>query len=305
MKNFLKMSLLAATSVFTLSGCYMTTIDSGEAGVEIISGSVEKNPVLEGFHFSLNPLADLEVMNTKNKSLIMNTKTQTLPDTLDIIYDAPVKIITSKNMTIPIDMAVNYKLSRLCAPSMRINYGVDYTWDTKAVITKVRDISRGTIGSATFEELNAKRELYSIKIKQELNKAFINMFGEGCVTVTMTSIQMIHLPQQLQHSIMEKQQAEQDVAKTKLQAEKRVAKTQGEADSRRIEAQGRADARIIEADAIAEANNKISESLTKEVLAYKQLENDKAAIDRWDGVKPKVMLAEGNNALLSISSSGE
>ena len=72
-------------AVLGLNSCYMNTVDSGEAGVEINAGQIVKEPITPGFHFSMNPLADLEIMNTKNKALIMNAKTAHLEDSAEII----------------------------------------------------------------------------------------------------------------------------------------------------------------------------------------------------------------------------
>ncbi len=106
---------------------------------------------------------------------------------------------------------------------------------------------------------------------------------------------------------MQKQQMNETVArkeleikKTQAEAKQRVAKERGEAEAKRVNAQGIADSRIIEATAISKANKMISESLDENVLAYKALENQKAEIDRWDGVKPKVMLSDSSTPLIQV-----
>jgi len=296
MKTILK-TVVVVAAVFALQGCYMSTIDSGESGVEVVNGKVEQEPLNEGFHFSLNPLTDLDVYNTKVKALIMNNKSMVNEDTPEIIYDSHLTILTKESMEVPLDMVLNYSLARPCAPKIRTKYGKDMIWDEKIVIPKVRSVARGVIGTATVYDLNEKRDVYSAKIKEDLNKQFSSIFGEGCVNVTTASIQAIYIPAQLKQSIMKKQQMNEEVARkileikrTEAEAKQRIAKEKGEAEAKRIDAQGKADARMIEADAIARANKMISESLDKNVLAYKALENTKAEIDKWNGVKPKVML---------------
>jgi len=290
-----------------MSGCYMTTIDSGEAGVEVVNGEVQDKPVTEGFHFSLNPLTDIDVYNTKVKALVMNNKTANKEDNSEIIYDTHLTILTKESMEVPIDMVLNYSLNRTCAPDVRKKYGVDGVWDEKIVIPKVRSISRGVIGTATVYDLNEKRDSYSAKIKEHLNKQFTGIFGDGCVNVTTASIQNIYIPAQLKKSIMAKQQMNEEVSRkeleikrTQAEAKQRIEKEKGEAEAKRIDAQGIADARIIEATAIATANKKIAESLTPEVLVYKKLENEKAQIDKWNGVKPRVMMTGETTPLIQI-----
>ena len=303
----LKLGLVAIVGVVMLPSCYMTTIDSGEAGVEVVNGEVQKDALHEGFHFSLNPLTDIDVYNTKVKALIMNNQTASKEDSHEIIYDTHLTILTRESMEVPIDMVLNYSLNRGCASDVRKRYGSDGVWDEKIVIPKVRSISRGVIGTATVYDLNEKRDSYSAKIKEHLNKQFAGIFGEGCVNVTTASIQNIYIPTQLKKSIMAKQQMNEEVSRKRLEiqrtvaeAEQRVAKEKGEAEAKRVNAQGIADSRIIEAKAIAEANNKINLSLTANVLKYKDLENKKAEIDKWNGVKPRVVLSRDSTPLISI-----
>ena len=311
MKN-LKMGLISMVAVLALQGCYFNTIDSGEAGVEVVNGKVQDTALTEGFHFSLNPLTDVDIYNTKVKALIMANSTSQQEDSHEIIYDTHLTILTKESMEVPLDMVLNYSLAKTCASDIRKHYGADGVWDEKIVIPKVRSVSRGVIGTATVYDLNEKRDMYSVKIKENLNKKFGEIFGEGCVQVSTASIQNIYIPKQLKDSIMKKQQMNEEVsrtrvsiAKTKAEAEKRIAKEEGEAQAKRVNAKGIADARIIEADAIAKANEKIASSLTPEVLAYKQLENDKAEIDRWDGVKPKVLMGQGSTPIVQLPSIAE
>ena len=306
-KNTLIKIGLVAVMPFMMSGCYMSTVDSGEAGVEVSAGSVNTTALTEGFHFSINPLADLDLYNTKVKALIMNNKTANLQDTNEIIYDSSVGILTTKSLEVPIDMVVNYSIAKSCAPTIRIAYGLDMVYDEKIIIPKVRSVARDVIGKADIYEMNKNRELYSNGIEAGLNKEFEDIFGAGCVNVTTASIQHIYIPEILKKSIMAKVQMNEEVDKTRMEiektvaeAEKRVARENGEADAKRVRARGVADARIIEASAIAEANDKIDASLTDKVLAYKALENEKANIDKWDGVKPRVMMSNGATPLVNI-----
>ncbi len=139
MKKMIKYGLVLGM-VFVTNACYMETIDSGEAGVEVVNGSVQDEALTEGFHFSVNPLTDLDVYNTKVKALIMNNKTANQEDSHEIIYDSHLTILTKENMEVPLDMVLNYSLSRSCASSIRKKYGRDGVWDEKIVIPKVRSI---------------------------------------------------------------------------------------------------------------------------------------------------------------------
>jgi len=255
---------------------------------------------------SLVPLAELELFNTKVKALVMSQAQADHEDTSEIIYDRHLSIIT-EGMEVPIDMTLNYSISKSCTPDVRIRYGSDGVWDEKIVIPQVRSIVRGVIGTASVYEMNEKRDIYSAKVNEILNIQFDKLFGKGCVFVSSSSIQNIYIPPQLQASIMAKQQMNEEVSRkileikfSEAEAKQRVAKEEGEAKAKIVNAQGIADSRIIEAKAIGESNRLITESLTKEVLAYKALENEKAQIDKWNGVRSKVVLGKESTPLIEI-----
>ena len=86
MKNIM-MSLISGLVLFGFSGCgYVTTVDSGEAGVVIVNGVVEEKAIGEGFAFSINPLASIIKYNIKAKQLEMSG--QDGKDTGEIMNDS-------------------------------------------------------------------------------------------------------------------------------------------------------------------------------------------------------------------------
>lgn len=103
----------------------------------------------------------------------------------------------------------------------------------------------------------------------------------------------IRLPAQVVESINGKSKATQD-AQTR---ENKVATERAQADINRARAQGEADSALIIAEAQAKANKLLAASLTTEVLRHKQLENDAAAIVKWNGANSQVV-SGGNSALM-------
>lgn len=64
-----------------------------------------------------------------------------------------------------------------------------------------------------------------------------------------------------------------------IEAENKVRQVEAEALQKVAEARGKAEAILLEAEATAEANRKIAESVTPEVIAWK-------ATEIWNGVLP-------------------
>lgn len=90
------------------------------------------------------------------------------------------------------------------------------------------------------------------------------------------------------------QEIETIQAKTKLIRVTTEAKAQ--AERKRLEADARAYAVLTEAKAQAKANRLLAESLSPELIRYRQIE-------RWDGVMPKTLLGDGTVPLVNLPAS--
>lgn len=282
----MKKIILSSLITFLFTGCYTEVIDSGEVGVHIDNGKVSKEIIPEGFTFSMNPLADISVYNTKSKVLEMSSDTKGKEDTNDIIYDGPISILTKDNLQVPVDMTILYKLNKVCAPDLRINYGNDIVWDNKVVVQKARDISRQVIGrNANVYSLNQERDKYSAEIQRLLKQEIDRMIGkEGCVEIDGVAIKNIQIPQQLADSILKKQQMEEDVKRAELEVNKIKAQAQAEIEKNK---------------GIAEAQKILSESLTDKLIKWKELEVKQAEIDKWNGVMPTHILNPNTGIMLN------
>jgi len=84
------------------------------------------------------------------------------------------------------------------------------------------------------------------------------------------------------------QQKENELQATQADVEKQVAVEEGKARSR-----------IIEAESRARANTILSNSLTANVLRFKELENDVLWMEAWDGKVPVTVLGADTGVLLN------
>lgn len=124
----------------------------------------------------------------------------------------------------------------------------------------------------------------SIEIAEEFAKSVEDM---GFI-VTDVSVGTPEVDEGTKKSIDARVQAQQanELKKTELEnerieAEKKAVVAEGEAEKKIIEAEATAKAKLIDADATSEANKKIRESITAELL-------QKQTIERWDGKLPMV-----------------
>lgn len=267
MKKVLFSSVLVA---MMFQGCYMEMIDSGQVGVQVNSGKVVDTPVTEGFNFSINPMAQLEVYNVKAKQLEMSGENE--KDTEEIINDASVTILTKDNLSVPVDITVLYKLKDECAPHIRKEFGADVIWDNKVIVPVARDVVRAVIGKdADVYSLNQNREKYASEIALELVEKANTAIKKQCVSVEMVSIRDIKIPKQLMDSIMAKNQMEEQSRTAELQV-------------KRAEAEAKIE--IAKKEGTAKAQLALAKSITPELIRWKELEIQEEAIQKWDGKLP-------------------
>ena len=279
----MKKLIVSSCLAFMLSGCYFEVIDSGETGVEVSNGKVSETVLNEGFQFSLNPLTDLNLYNTKSKVLEMSDYKR--DNNKEVISTEPVLVLTKDNLQIPVDITILYKLEKTCAPFLRINYGEDGIWDRKIVVPKARDISRSVIGKdADVYKLNQNREIYTSEIRSELGKQLNGIVGkENCILIDSVSINNIKIPQQLAESILKKQQTEEAVKIANLEIERIKAQAQAEIEKNK---------------GISEAQKILAQSLTPQMLQWKELEVRQMEIEKWNGVMPTTLMSDKASLLI-------
>ena len=279
----MKKLIISGFLALMLSGCYFEVIDSGETGVEVSNGKVSETVLNEGFQFSLNPLTDLNLYNTKSKVLEMSDYKR--ENNKDVISTEPVLVLTKDNLQIPVDITILYKLEKTCAPFLRINYGEDGIWDRKIVVPKARDISRSVIGKdADVYKLNQNREIYTSEIRSELGKQLNGIVGkENCILIDSVSINNIKIPQQLAESILKKQQTEEAVKIANLEIERIKAQAQAEIEKNK---------------GISEAQKILAQSLTPQMLQWKELEVRQMEIEKWNGVMPTTLMSDKASLLI-------
>ena len=279
----MKKLIVSSCLALILSGCYFEVIDSGETGVEVSNGKVSETVLNEGFQFSLNPLTDLNLYNTKSKVLEMSDYKR--DNNKEVISTEPVLVLTKDNLQIPVDITILYKLEKTCAPFLRINYGEDGIWDRKIVVPKARDISRSVIGKdADVYKLNQNREIYTSEIRSELGKQLNGIVGkENCILIDSVSINNIKIPQQLAESILKKQQTEEAVKIANLEIERIKAQAQAEIEKNK---------------GISEAQKILAQSLTPQMLQWKELEVRQMEIEKWNGVMPTTLMSDKASLLI-------
>ena len=277
MKN-VKLGLSVALAAVLFSGCYMETINSAEVGVVTRMGKVNPSPLLDGFQFSVDPFTELEVFSARQKKLELSAKPPKTEEvqSKEITYDAPLIVLTSEQLQVPIEITLTYHMIKAKAPNILMEQGVEGVYEQKIVTPMIRSVARDVIGKTNIDGLISKRSEYQQMIVLELNK---NWAKYGLVADEV-QIRDIGIPQSIQQSVQAKLQAEQNAIKAtylvkqaEQEAKIEVAKQQG----------------------IADANKILLSSITPELIRYKELQIKEQWVTKWLGTTPTTVLGSTTN----------
>jgi len=244
-------------SFFTLIALYIfwpfASVPAGYRGVVTTFGKPQEDVRSEGIHL-ISPIG--QKMNLVNVSVVRsNDKGEAASKDLQ---------------TVESTITLNYHVNPSDAVSVFRNLGNDP--ETRIVQPAVQEAVKAVTANFTAEELISKRELVRNQIMQDLSA---RMTRHG-MTIDEMSITNFRFSKSFNDAIESKTTAEQ----LKLKADRDLERIKVEANQRVVAAEG-------EARALAAQRQQI----TSELLDLRRIENERAAIDKWDGKMPQYITA--------------
>ena len=241
----------------------LTTVPTGFVGVKTRFGQVQDTTIQEGLNLKL-PFIE--------KIVKMDCRTQKTEYTMEASSKDLQKISNFK-------VAINYNVSKETANQLYKEVGVDY----KSVIVEpaIQEAMKATIANYTAEELITKRNEVSAFA---LNSLFDKLQDKG-IQLTSLNILDLSFSEEFDKAVEEKQIVEQETQKAQYELEK--AKVENEK-------------KIENAKAEAEVMKQQNLQITEQYLRLKEIENQKAMIDKWDGQLPTTM-TDGSNLLFNMN----
>ena len=241
----------------------LTTVPTGFVGVKTRFGQVQDTTIQEGLNLKL-PFVE--------KIVKMDCRTQKTEYTMEASSKDLQKISNFK-------VAINYNVSKETANQLYKEVGVDY----KSVIVEpaIQEAMKATIANYTAEELITKRNEVSAFA---LNSLFDKLQDKG-IQLTSLNILDLSFSEEFDKAVEEKQIVEQETQKAQYELEK--AKVENEK-------------KIENAKAEAEVMKQQNLQITEQYLRLKEIENQKAMIDKWDGQLPTTM-TDGSNLLFNMN----
>ena len=240
-----------------------TIVPAGHTGVQVHLGQVSQNTLTEGFHLKIPFVTSvIDVSNKIQK------------------YESDADAVSKDLQSVSSTIAVNYRLAAVSSANIYQNIGLDY--ENILIAPAIQEAMKASTSQYTAEELITRRTEVGEGVKEFLNER-LNTYG---VYVEKFNIVNFDFSSTFNEAIEQKQVAEQNLLRTKTEQEQEIVKANAEAEKKKIAAEAEATRILTEANAQAEANRKIEQSLTENVLRNK-------TIERWNGEYPKVV-SNGN-----------
>ena len=249
--------------IFNPNYGWFATVQAGHVGVVERFGQVRESTLQPGFHLTsyFEHVRPVDIRTQRH-----NYQTEAF---------------SSDIQQVGLSIAVNENVSPEAAYKLYTTVGMNYL--DNLLEPRLMENTKVVISKYTAESLIANREKLSseVLVKMQTDMA---QYGIYVSAIDFTDAYEAAIEAK-QVATQEKQRAktaqEQQTMETEQKAARAKIEAQAAADVAKINADAEAYAVKIQAEAQAEANKKINESLTNELINYNQ-------VNRWDGKLPTV-----------------
>ena len=256
-------------------------INAGEVAVVTRLGKVTGKVLSPGPHLIIPFIEGTKSYNTK-KIIYETTTVDKQSGSLADYKDFPVDTNTEDGQQVNIFYTVRFSVDPTKAAWVAQNIGSENGLVEKIVKTESRIWARNIPRRFSAENLYTGDG--SLQVQNDIFDALKKTFEDNGLILDSVGIREIQFTEQYIGAIEAKQ-----IEAVKVETEKNVAE----------QAIFQKEARITQAEGEAEEQRLQRQTLDAQVLEKIKLDNQKVFIDKWNGVMPKVMGAEGT--LLDIS----
>ena len=285
-KCFISIAILIFGIGVIVSEC-ITTIPTGHTGIVTTFGRVEDYTYEAGVHTKAPWQQVVKMDNRIQKAQVEMS-----------CFSSDIQEVMTK-------YTINYQIEKTNAQTIYRTIGKDYY--STIILPRIQESVKSVIANYDAENLIANRETLSGEIKADLT----SKLAVYNIEVIDASIEDLDFSDAFTSAVEAKQVAAQEKLKAEIQqaqaiieaeaaAERAIIAANAEAEKAVIEAEAKAEALKKEADALAyagekeaEANSKIAQSLTPELIEYKN-------VDKWDGKLPTYVGGEGTLPILNF-----
>ena len=240
------------------------TIPTGFIGVKTRFGQVQDTMLNEGLNLKV-PFIE--------KIVLMDCRTQKTEYMMEASSKDLQKISNYK-------IAINYNITKDTANQLYKSVGVDY----KNIIVEpaIQSVMKDSVANFTAEELITKRS----EVAQFALNKLTEKFQNSGITLTGIDILDLSFSEEFDTAVEQKQIVEQETQKAQYELEKA-----------RVENQKKIENAQADAEVMAAQNAQITDNY----LRLKEIENQKAMIDRWNGQMPTTMTGSDVSSIFNVN----
>jgi len=260
-KRFMKWGVIALVLMIIFFGSFYI-VRAGERGILITFGNPSMEPRTEGLHFKLPLIQQIVKMDVKTQK-----------------YEAEAAAASRDLQDIKTKIATNYHLTPEMTPELYKEIGLAY--QEKVIQPLEQEIVKAITAKYTAEELITRRE----EVREDIKKLFTEKLRPRGIIIEEISIINFQFSSKFTEAIESKVTAEQlklkadmDLQRIIVEKEQKITQAQAEAESLRLQKQ----------------------EITPDLIKLRQIEVQKAMIDKWNGIMPVVM--GGATPLMDITS---
>lgn len=240
-------------------------VNAGHVGVVAQWGAIDKNqqPLAPGFHFVTPFVTHIEPVSVQQQNHSFR-EVATASKELQNVY---------------VDGGINYHVTPGEAAGLTINGGEE-AYVQRIFNPAFQDYIKEEIPHYSTQEILLNRAKIRDAVLAKLREKAADPSVNYHVTVDDLFITDIHFDKGYTAAIEASAEAQQALNKAKIDAQTRVAQAQGDAD-----------AQVAKAKASQQANELQKQSLTPDLLQLLQVQNQAAAIAKWNGQLPATELS--------------
>ena len=247
--------------VFVLGGA-LGTVGAGQRGVLLSFQAPTGEIKEEGLYYKIPFVEQVVLMSTQIQK-----------------YTAPARSSSKDLQVVTTEVTLNYQLNAASVTKIYTNLRQDY--ETRIIQPYIQEAVKSTTANYDAEELITQRP----KVKDELQNLIAERVKPLGIDVVQLSITDFQFSPAFQDSIEAKVRAVQQA----LEAENALKRVEFEAEQA-----------ITRAKAEAEGLRLQKQQITAQLLELRQIEVQRAAVEKWNGVMPGVVTSGGPVPMLDV-----
>lgn len=264
---------IVAAVVLIFISCF-ASVPTGYTGILTTFGRVENETMEAGFHFKAPWQSVVKMNNQEQRN--------------QFEFEA----FSSDIQQVNISGSINYNIDKSTAMTLYREVGTSYA--NTLITPRLYENTKAVFSRYEAESLIAKRDVLSDEIR-EMMVSDLKNYG---INVLSVSIENIDFTDAFTDAVEAKQVASQNKLKAETEQEQQTMEAKAAAERKQIEAAAQAEVQKIQADAEAyqikvqseaeaEANKKIAESLSEQLIEY-------SYANSWNGELPDTYVGSGD-----------